>query len=146
MRATLRRTRVPATAKVIIYKLWQAERPDCEPKSLAKRKINGSRDSRKTCISHQHKPNMTQQVSPKGIKSGRHWLGTATGKHWKTADHIKWVTTMPMVVISNPWRSLLMGPDTEIWPVVLIAATIVIIFMAVASSGGGSFECVGACG
>ena len=39
-----------------------------------------------------------------------------------------------------------MGPDTEIWPVILITASIVIVFMAVAASGGGSFECVGACG
>ena len=44
MRATFRRTRVPATARVIIYKLWQTGRHDCEQKSLAKRKINGSRD------------------------------------------------------------------------------------------------------
>lgn len=37
---------------------------------FSKAKDFGSRDSRKTCISHQHKPNMTQQVSPKGIKAG----------------------------------------------------------------------------
>lgn len=38
MRATFKRTRVPAIENVIIYILWQAERPDCEPKSLAKAK------------------------------------------------------------------------------------------------------------
>jgi hypothetical protein len=39
-----------------------------------------------------------------------------------------------------------MGPDTEVWPVVLVAATIVILFMALASSSTGTFECIGACG
>ena len=39
-----------------------------------------------------------------------------------------------------------MGPDTQIGPVVLVAATVVIIFMAMASSSTGTFECIGACG
>ncbi len=39
-----------------------------------------------------------------------------------------------------------MSPDTEIWPVVLVSATVVIIFIALAASSTGSFECVGACG
>ena len=42
--------------------------------------------------------------------------------------------------------ALKMGPDTEIWPVVLVAATIVILFMALAASSTGSYECIGACG
>ncbi len=39
-----------------------------------------------------------------------------------------------------------MGPDTQIGPVVLVAATVVIIFMAMAASSTGTFECIGACG
>tara|TARA_B100001093_G_scaffold104178_1_gene96364 strand:- start:1077 stop:1256 length:180 start_codon:yes stop_codon:yes gene_type:complete len=39
-----------------------------------------------------------------------------------------------------------MNPDTQVWPVVLVAATVVIIFMALAASSTGTFECVGACG
>jgi len=31
-----------------------------------------------------------------------------------------------------------MGSDTEIWPVVLVAATVVILFMAMAASSTGS--------
>ena len=39
-----------------------------------------------------------------------------------------------------------MGPDTEIWPVVLVAAKIVIFIMAMAASSAGTFECIGDCG
>ena len=47
-----------------------------------------------------HLPSTQTKHEPTGFtqrdQAWGHWLGTATEKHWKTADHIKWVTTMPM--------------------------------------------------
>jgi hypothetical protein len=38
-----------------------------------------------------------------------------------------------------------MGPEEEIWPVVLIAGSIVAVLMILAFSDPGTFVCVGVC-
>ena len=47
--------------------------------------------------------------------------------------------------VNQLWVFLGMGPEEEIWPVVLIAGSIVAVLMILAFNDPGNFECVGVC-
>ena len=48
-------------------------------------------------------------------------------------------------VVKQLWVFLGMRPEEEIWPVVLIAGSIVAVMMILAFSDPGTFVCVGVC-
>ena len=84
------------------------QKPRCETKSAAKPKIAGS--------------------------EAKTQLHLAPQANWTNRDEL---VIMSLDGQKQRWDCD-MGSDTEIWPVVLVAATVVILFMAMAASSTGS--------
>lgn len=70
-----------------------------------------------------------------------HSIGSASGLAFHHCHQIS-----IRVQASTSFRTVAVNPNDEIWPVVLVAASVVALLVILAFNDPGTYECVGACG